>query len=159
MYNRAKYLPELAIASFNAGFPAEYFPAICSVESGFNPKTRSPVKASDEKYGGAWGLAQFTYDTAQGLGYKGAPEGLFDPLTTIGLLTRFTAQNAERFHISKADIKNLAACHNSGVPLAQIHDMNRLSKVVVYANRVIDAAQILRAECDAVLDLHKASQS
>ena len=95
-----------------------YCLGIIEHESNFNPAAHSPPGASDDKYGGAFGLAQFLLPTAMSLGYEGAAEGLLDPAVNVNLLVRLTQSNSKRYGVT--DAANLASCHNSGVPLTRL---------------------------------------
>lgn len=87
--------------------------AVIQQESKWNPDARSKPEASDEKYGGAYGLCQILPPTAAALGYHGPAEGLFDPGLNIQLLAKLTADNAKRFGSNPLD---LFSAHNSGKP-------------------------------------------
>ena len=51
-------------------------------ESGYNPLARN---------GPYWGLMQIRYDTARGMGYRGAPRGLLKADTNLKYATRYLA--------------------------------------------------------------------
>jgi hypothetical protein len=123
-------------ACFEAGLDPAYGLGVIEHESGFNPSARSDPKASDEKYGGAWGLCQILPPTARGLGYTGPVEGLWDPHVNVDLLLKLTAQNRDHFNVH--DAANLASCHNSGLPLARlIAGSSRLHDVEAYVAAVL----------------------
>lgn len=109
---------ELVVTEFRrVGLDPAIGCAIIQQESGWKADARSKPDAADEKHGGAFGLAQFLPGTAARLGFKGAPEGLFDPAVNIHLLAELSAQNAARFHTK--DPLDIAAAHNSGKPFVR----------------------------------------
>lgn len=115
---------------------ASYCLGIIEHESGFNPNAHSPSGASDDKYGGAFGLAQFLLPTAQGLGYQGDAAGLLDAQTNVDLLVKYTTLNQKKFGVR--DAPNLASCHNSGVPLTRLKPgSKRLYDVELYVAAVL----------------------
>jgi len=130
-------LQKLVITRFKA---ANLDPAFgCSIiehESAWDPNARSAPTASDEKYGGAWGLAQLLKITAYKLGYTGAPEGLFDPETNIDLFIKLTKQNIKTFKTTNTN--DLIAMHNSGLPLSLLQrNSRRFANVVAYLDAVL----------------------
>ena len=88
--------------------------AICQHESNFNAHARSPISATDEKYGGAYGLAQITVATAKSLGFTGDPSALFDPNVNIQFFCALTRHNISTWKTN--DINDLICIHNSGRP-------------------------------------------
>lgn len=107
------YLQNLVINKFHdANLNAAFGCAIIEHESNWNEKARSPSTASDEKYGGAWGLSQLLLSTAHDLGYVGQGEGLWDPAVNVDLFIKLTNRNLHHLHI--VSINDLIAAHNSG---------------------------------------------
>lgn len=106
-------LQEKVVAAFKA---ANLDPAIgCAIiehESNWNPKARSDPKASDEKYGGAWGLSQMLVPTARMLGYKGDGPGLWDEDVHIRLFIALVKRNIMLYGSVRPE--DIAAEHNSG---------------------------------------------
>ena len=106
-------LQNLVISRFvEAGLDPAFGCAIIEHESNWNPKARSPVTASDEKYGGAWGLCQLTLVTAKGLGYSGDGPGLWDPHVNCQYFIKLTQRNISQLHT--VSIEDLISAHNSG---------------------------------------------
>ena len=117
--NEKFFGPIIRAAFVAAGLPGELGMAIAKWESGgtFDPNLRSDPHATDEALGGAWGFCQMTFETAQGLGFKGQPQGLRDPQTNAALAAKLCAQNAKRSKAafgSDAWVSDVAAAYNSG---------------------------------------------
>jgi soluble lytic murein transglycosylase-like protein len=65
--------------------PEVWIKAVITQESSYDPNAyRAEPSINDASYG----LMQILYKTAQGLGYAGIPEGLYDPDTNIMLGTK-----------------------------------------------------------------------
>lgn len=77
------------------GLPAALGLAIARIESNFNPVAVN-LAAGDKKRGGAYGLCQITYKTAQLLGFNGQPENLYEPKLNISLAAKLCDSNASR---------------------------------------------------------------
>ncbi len=90
--------------------------AICHHESGWDPNARSKPSASDEKYGGAYGLCQILPPTAKDLGFTGAPEELFNPHINAWLLASLTLRNSR---VVGTGLRELIAAHNCGAAAVQ----------------------------------------
>lgn len=84
--------------------------ATIQTESSGNPNA---FRAEAKYPPGSYGLMQLLYVTAQGLGYSGAPEGLYDPQTNINLGALLLAQLHARFGDDPAAIYS---AYNSGSP-------------------------------------------
>lgn len=92
------------------GVPATWIQAIIETESSWNPTAyRAEPQLNDASYG----LGQFLYKTAQGLGYTGTPEGLYDPATSIDLIGKFLKQLIAR---NGMDFQAVYSEYNSGSP-------------------------------------------
>jgi len=92
------------------GVPALWIQAVIRTESNFNPAAyREEPQISDASYG----LMQVLFTTAQGLGYDGPKEGLFDPDTNIFLGTKLLADLQRRFG---PDVRRVYSAYNSGSP-------------------------------------------
>jgi len=90
--------------------PESWIRAVIETESSFDPKAyRAEPRIGDASYG----LMQLLYKTAQGLGYTGPREGLFDPLTNIDLGTRLLSQLRAKYG---DDFKAVYSAYNSGSP-------------------------------------------
>lgn len=69
--------------------PEVWIKAVIQQESSYNPNAyRAEPAINDASYG----LMQLLYRTAQGLGYSGLPDGLYDPDTNIMLGTKLLGQ-------------------------------------------------------------------
>lgn len=98
-------------ASTSYDVPAAWVFAVIRTESKGNPRA---VNQSDPS--GAWGLMQILYTTAVGLGYKGQPEGLFDPDLNVHLGTKYLAQLRGQYG---NDFSRVYSAYNSGNPTPQ----------------------------------------
>lgn len=117
----------IAYAAQTFSVPESWIRAVIDVESSWNPNAYNPNDPT-----GAWGLMQLLYRTAQGLGYTGAPDGLFDPATNIYYGTKLLGQLRVQYG---DDFKRVYSAYNSGNP-----DLWESSQEV-YANvmRAMDA--------------------
>jgi len=98
-------------ASVTYNVPFHWIKAIIGAESNFNPNAyRTEPKINDASYG----LMQILYSTAVSLGYTGPPEGLFDPMTNIGLGTKYLAQLIK--HYGSSSFERIYSAYNSGSP-------------------------------------------
>jgi soluble lytic murein transglycosylase-like protein len=85
--------------------------ATIMIESGGNPRAiRHEPRINDASYG----LGQILYRTAQGIGYKGTPEGLYDPETNIDLIARYHRRNLD--HYGHLTAQQLTTAYNTGSP-------------------------------------------
>lgn len=118
----------------NAGLDPAFGCAIIEHESGWNPNARSPKTASDEKYGGAWGLCQILLTVAQGFGYVGDGPGLWDPSTNLYYFCQLTLRNVSKLGgFPEIAIKDLVSMHNSG----KIFDHAPMSTTATYVPAVM----------------------
>lgn len=62
------------------GTPAHIIKAVIAKESSFNPRA---IKAEPQIKDASRGLMQLLLATARALGYRGEPDGLFDPVASI----------------------------------------------------------------------------
>lgn len=90
--------------------------ATIMVESGGNAYAiRQEPRLNDASYG----LGQLLYSTARGIGYRGTPEGLFDPATNIDLIAKYHKRNFDRYtELSPAE---LTTAYNTGSPTKRPH--------------------------------------
>lgn len=86
--------PLFQAASDRYGVPFDWIKAIAITESSLNPKA---YRAEPQINDASRGLMQVLMRTAVGLGYKGTPDGLYDPATSIDLGTKLIAENMQRF--------------------------------------------------------------
>ncbi len=90
--------------------PFAWIKAVIGTESGFDPDAyRAEPQIDDASYG----LMQLLYRTAQGLGYSGPPEGLFEPRTNIMLGAKLLGQLVSRYGM---DFEKVYSAYNSGSP-------------------------------------------
>lgn len=88
--------------------PEPWIRAVIATESSWNPRAyRAEPAIKDASYG----LMQLLYKTAVGLGYVGAPDGLYDPETNIGLGTKLLGQLRTRWG---DDVQAVYSAYNSG---------------------------------------------
>lgn len=82
--------------------------AIIATESGFRERAyRAEVKINDASRG----LMQILFRTAQGVGYTGTPDGLFDPTVNIHLGVKFLSQLVAS---KKGDVLAAVSAYNNG---------------------------------------------
>jgi len=85
--------------------------ATIMVESGGNTyAVRQEPKLHDASYG----LGQLLYGTARGIGYRGTPEGLFDPTVNIDLIAKYHRRNFD--HYLDLNPLQLTTAYNTGSP-------------------------------------------
>lgn len=85
--------------------------ATIMVESGGNTYAiRHEPRIRDASYG----LGQILYGTARGIGYRGTPDGLFDPATNIELIARYHKRNFDRYN--DLGPSELTIAYNTGSP-------------------------------------------
>ncbi len=82
--------------------------AVVAAESSFDPRA---YRAEPQINDASWGLMQTLYATARDMGYQGAPEGLFDPATSIEYGTRYLKRQLIRY---SGDTPRAVAAYNSG---------------------------------------------
>jgi hypothetical protein len=107
--NENLYSKELLQASQEEGVPMSVLKGFFALESQFNASSyRFEPHINDASYG----ISQILYNTAKGLGYKGTPEGLFDPYTSAKYGARFLAN----LHKKYPDTMDVIAAYNMGWP-------------------------------------------
>lgn len=85
--------------------------ATIMIESGGNPRA---IRHEPRIHDASYGLGQILYGTARGLGYRGAPEGLFDPETNIKLIAIYHKRNQDKYgHLTP---QQLTIAYNTGSP-------------------------------------------
>ncbi len=90
--------------------------ATIMVESGGNTYAiRQEPRINDASYG----LGQLLYSTARGIGYRGKPEGLFDPAVNIDLIARYHKRNFDRY--KELSSSQLTVAYNTGSPYKKPH--------------------------------------
>lgn len=85
--------------------------ALVAKESGFNPAALRPEPSIGDA---SRGLAQVLYKTATWLGYRGDPDGLFDPATSLEYGAKYLAYQAGRYAGSPTFDGDLYAAYNAG---------------------------------------------
>lgn len=90
--------------------------ATIMVESGGDTfAIRHEPRINDASYG----LGQLLYGTARGLGYRGKPEGLYDPKTNIYLIAQYHKRNFDRYN--ELNPVELTTAYNTGSPFKRPH--------------------------------------
>ncbi len=115
------FLPEIEAAAARHGVDPRLVAVVVLVESGGNPKARSPLGAS--------GLMQVMPKTAERIAEaRGLPApdqaALFDPATSLDLGTWFLARQLERFGAGKSEDEAVflaATAYNAGPGLLRRH--------------------------------------
>lgn len=64
-----------------------------------------------EQVSASYGLGQLMYPTAWGMGYRAAPEGLYDPKTNLTLACKYLSAQIRRY---KGNVKAALAHYNGG---------------------------------------------
>lgn len=90
--------------------------ATIMVESGGNTYA---VRQEPRIHDASYGLGQLLYGTARGIGYRGTPEGLFDPAVNIDLIAKYHKRNFD--HYSDLDSQELTIAYNTGSPYKRPH--------------------------------------
>jgi soluble lytic murein transglycosylase-like protein len=90
--------------------------ATIMVESGGNTYA---VRQEPRIHDASYGLGQLLYGTARGIGYRGTPEGLFDPAVNIDLIGRYHKRNFD--HYNDLGPKELTVAYNTGSPYKKPH--------------------------------------
>lgn len=99
--------------------------ATIMVESGGNTyAVRQEPRIDDASYG----LGQLLYNTARGIGYRGTPEGLFDPAVNIDLIAKYHKRNYD--HYKDLNPTELTVAYNTGSPYKRptIGHLNKFDK-------------------------------
>lgn len=95
--------------------PNLIFATIMVESSGNTYAIRHEPRINDASYG----LGQILYGTARGIGYRGKPEGLFDPATNIDLIARYHKRNFDRYQ--ELNPVELTTAYNTGSPFKRPH--------------------------------------
>jgi soluble lytic murein transglycosylase-like protein len=85
--------------------------ATIMVESGGNTYA---VRQEPRIHDASYGLGQILYGTARGIGYRGTPEGLFDPAVNIDLIGKYHKRNFD--HYTDLNPRELTTAYNTGSP-------------------------------------------
>lgn len=97
-------------ASERYSVPFTWLKAIAGAESDWKPNAYKP---EDQINDGSRGLMQVLYKTAYALGYRGDPDGLFDPATSVNYGAKLIRENIDRFG---EDFDAVYSTYNSGSP-------------------------------------------
>lgn len=103
--------------------------AIAEVESSFNPDATN-LTGGDGRRGGSYGLFQLSCRTAQGLGYKGSPEGLLEIPVNISYAVKLIKQLIK----TNPSLEEVASRYNSGKPLSKAPE-----STVQYVKKIVSA--------------------
>lgn len=90
--------------------PNLIFATIMVESSGNTYAVRQEPRIHDASYG----LGQLLYNTARGIGYRGTPEGLFDPAVNIDLIAKYHKRNFD--HYADLNAVELTTAYNTGSP-------------------------------------------
>ena len=82
--------------------------ATIMVESGGNTYA---IRQEPRIHDASYGLGQLLYGTARGIGYRGTPDGLFNPEVNINLIAKYHKRNFDRY--SDLDSKELTIAYNT----------------------------------------------
>ena len=85
--------------------------ATIMIESGGNTYA---VRQEPRIHDASYGLGQLLYGTARGIGYRGTPEGLFDPAVNINLIAKYHKRNFD--HYKDLNPQELTVAYNTGSP-------------------------------------------
>ncbi len=109
VWARYGYLIRHSAAEYDID-PNLIFATIMVESSGNTFAVRQEPRINDASYG----LGQLLYNTARGIGYRGTPEGLFDPAVNIDLIAKYHKLNYDRYN--ELNSKQLATAYNTGSP-------------------------------------------
>jgi soluble lytic murein transglycosylase-like protein len=126
-----------AVQSYDV--PFAWVKAVIGTESDFDPNA---YRAERQINDASRGLMQILFRTAQGLGYEGEPDGLYDPATNINLGAKFLADLRSQYG---DDFKAVYSAYNSGSPKAYLTN----STVADHVNRAqsyLNAVMAVTAE-------------
>lgn len=85
--------------------------ATIMIESGGNTYA---VRQEPRIHDASYGLGQLLYNTARGIGYRGTPEGLFNPAVNIDLIAKYHRRNFD--HYEDLNPVELTTTYNTGSP-------------------------------------------
>lgn len=114
VWTRYGYLIRLSAEKYDLD-PNLIFATIM-VESGGNTYA---VREEPRIHDASYGLGQILYGTARGIGYRGTPEGLFDPAVNIDLIAKYHKRNFDRYVDLSA--QQLTIAYNTGSPHKKPH--------------------------------------
>lgn len=124
---------EIDAAANRYGVPFEWIKGVIGAESDFDPFAyRAEPRINDASYG----LMQILYRTANGLGYYGPADGLFDVQLNIDLGTRLLRDLIASYGM---DFDRVYSAYNSGSPTAY-QTSSQVAGNVARAWRYVNAA-------------------
>lgn len=109
VWGRYGYLIRLTAEKYDLD-PNLIFATIMVESSGNTYAVRQEPRIHDASYG----LGQLLYGTARGIGYRGTPEGLFDPAINIDLIGKYHKRNYD--HYTELNALELTIAYNTGSP-------------------------------------------
>lgn len=107
--NENAFNREFLAASQAAGVPVSLLKGFAAVESAFNPKA---ILGEPSHNDASRGLLQILFTTAKGVGYKGTPDGLFDPATNLQFGALFIRKLLQKY----PNLLDVIASYNAGFP-------------------------------------------
>lgn len=114
VWNRYGHLIKAAAEEYDLD-PNLIFATIMVESGGDTYAIRHEPKLNDASYG----LGQILYSTARGIGYRGKPEGLYDPKTNIYLIAKYHKRNFDRYQ--ELNALELTTAYNTGNPYKRPH--------------------------------------
>lgn len=114
VWARYGYLIRLSAEKYDLD-PNLIFATIMVESSGNTYAVRQEPRINDASYG----LGQLLYGTARGIGYRGTPEGLFDPAVNIDLIAKYHKRNFD--HYKELNPVELTIAYNTGSPYKRPH--------------------------------------
>lgn len=109
VWTRYGYLIRLTAEKYELD-PNLIFATIMVESGGDTYAVRQEPRIHDASYG----LGQLLYGTARGIGYRGTPEGLFDPAVNIDLIGKYHKRNFD--HYEDLNSLELTTAYNTGSP-------------------------------------------
>lgn len=107
--NENAFNKEFLSASQETNIPVSTLKGFAAMESAFNPKAyRLEASINDASYG----LMQILNRTAQGVGFTGTPDQLYDPLTNVRYGAKFLQGLLKKY----PDLSQAVAAYNMGSP-------------------------------------------
>lgn len=123
--------PQIRQAADFAGIPRWIAFGLVAQESGFNPRAyRAEPRLND----GSRGLTQILYGTAQGLGFSGAPDDLYNVELNLQLGFEYLRQMKERY----ISWENALSAYNGGFIGYQIRNPEYVNGVMAKAQYFAD---------------------
>lgn len=114
VWTRYGYLIRLSAEKYDLD-PNLIFATIM-VESGGNTYA---IRHEPSLHDASYGLGQLLYGTARGIGYRGTPDGLFDPAVNIDLIAKYHKLNFDRY--TELNALQLTVAYNTGSPYKKPH--------------------------------------